>query len=91
MGLLAEEIFNMFKLTSNGQKNFDVVLKSSDNYFIPQRNVIFERAKFNSKIQLDGESVKDFATALHALADTCNFGELREELIRDRLVVGLKN
>ncbi|XP_077553431.1 uncharacterized protein LOC144168294 [Haemaphysalis longicornis] len=91
MGPQAEDIFNTFKLTTDEQKNFDAVLKGFQDYFIPRRNIIYERAKFNTRVQLDGESVEDFATALHALADSCNYGELREELIRDRLVVGLKN
>ena len=32
-----------------------------------------------------------FITALHKLAETCEFGALREELIRDRIVVGIQD
>lgn len=39
--------------------------------------------------QLKGESVDSFITDLHGLAEHCNFRELKEELIRDRIVVGL--
>lgn len=91
MGTQAEEVFNTFKLSDAEKKKFNVVLSKFDAYFIPRRNIIFERALFNTRIQQDGESVEDFVTALHALADTCNYGVLREELIRDRLVVGLRD
>ena len=32
-----------------------------------------------------------FITDLYGLARYCNFGALKEELIRDRIVVGLQN
>lgn len=72
MGTQAEEVFNTFKLSDDEQKKFDLVLSKFDAYFIPRRNIIFERARFNTRIQQDGESVEDFVTALHALAETCN-------------------
>ena len=53
--------------------------------------MIFERAKFNSRKQLKDEKVDDFITDLFCLAEYCTYGELREEMIRDRLVVGLLN
>ena len=56
-----------------------------------KRNVIFERAKFNSRNQQEGESVDSFTTELYGLARYCNFGALKEELIRDLIVVGLRN
>ena len=37
------------------------------------------------------EQVETFITALYSLAEHCEFGTLREELIRDHLVVGLQN
>lgn len=52
----AEDIFNTFKLTTDEQKNFDAVLKGFEDYFIPRRNIIYERAKFNTPVQLDGPS-----------------------------------
>lgn len=35
------------------------------------------------------ETVDAFVTALHALAEHCKYGDLHDELIRDRIVVGL--
>ena len=53
--------------------------------------MIFERARFNVRSQLEGESTDSFVTALHGLAEHCNFRDLKDELIRDRLVVGLRD
>lgn len=87
----AEDIFKTFKLEPDVQKKFEVVLQEYEAYFVPRRNIIYERVKFNTRTQQDGESVEDFVTALHTLASTCDYGELREDLIRYRLVVGLQD
>ncbi|XP_037505854.1 uncharacterized protein K02A2.6-like [Rhipicephalus sanguineus] len=91
MGEQAEEIYATFALSEESSKKFDAVVEQLDKYFIPRRNVIFERARFNTRLQQDGESAEDFVTALHTLSKDCEFGALREEFVRDRLVVGIKD
>ena len=47
MGSNAEEIFAAFTWDNDDdQKDPDKVMKRFENYFVPRRNVIFERAKF---------------------------------------------
>ena len=58
-------------------------------YFKVQKNIIFERAHFNKRCQLPNESVEQFITEAHRIGDNCKFGVMKEELIRDRLVVGI--
>ena len=41
--------------------------------------------------QEEGETVDSFITTLYELAEHCNYGDLREEMIRDRLVVGIRD
>ena len=53
--------------------------------------MIFECCKFNQRKQEEGESVDSFITALHGFAEHCNYGGLRNEMIRDRIVVGLSS
>lgn len=52
MGPQAEEIFNTFKLEPAEQKKFEVALNQYEAYFIPRRNIIYERAKFNTRTQV---------------------------------------
>src|SRR4029434_3448248 len=52
---------------------------------------MFERDKFNKRSQEVGESAENFITAVHKLAEHCKYGVLREELIRDRIVVGIRD
>jgi len=91
MGDAAEDILRSFKLSDEQSKSYETVLAKFQGYFVKKRNVIFERAKFNQRRQLEGESVDDFITSLHSLSEYCNYGELREEMIRDRIVVGLRD
>jgi hypothetical protein len=45
---------------------------------------------FNRRKQ-EGESVDTFITALYTLSEHCNYGALTEEMIRNRIVVGLQD
>ena len=53
--------------------------------------MIIEHAKFNKHSQLPGEPVEQFVASLYNLAVDCNFGELKDKLIRDRIVVGIRD
>jgi hypothetical protein len=89
MGDAAEDVFASFKLSDDDAKKYDTVMQRFDEHFIVTKNVIFERAQFNQRKQEPRESTEAFVTSLHKLADSCDFGALREELIRDRIVVGI--
>ena len=89
MGDQADDILNSFKLSTTQLKRYHTVKTKFDEHFVVRRNVIFERAKFNQRRQEEGETVDTFITALHALAEHCNFGTLTDEMVRDRIVVGL--
>ena len=91
MGDEGDDILSSFGLGEDDKKNYDTVKEKFQGYFIKKHNVIFERAKFNMRSQLEGETIDSFVTALHGLAEHCNYRDLKEELIRDRMVVGLRD
>ena len=53
------------------------------------KNVIFECTQFNKRNRLPDESIKQFITEIHRIAESCDFGVMRDELIQDRLMVGI--
>ena len=89
MGPKAEELLESLKLSDSDLKKYSTVTEKLTNFFIPKKNVVFERAKFNMRIQKQGEPVDSFISDLHHLASSCEYGSLKEELIRDRIVIGL--
>ncbi|UYV66848.1 hypothetical protein LAZ67_4003074, partial [Cordylochernes scorpioides] len=91
MGDKAEEILILFNLSEAQINDYKLVVSKFQDYFIGKRNVIYERAKFNRRSQGETEPVEEFITDLYVLAETCSYGILKEEMIRDRLVVGVKN
>ena len=68
MGDRADDIFLSFQLSDEDQKKYDVVLGKFQGHFVKWRNVIYERIKFNQRIQWEGESVESFITDLYALS-----------------------
>ena len=91
MGDKADDILSSFGLSEEDQKKYSVVRDKFESHFVKRRNVIFERARFNSRKQLQDETVDSFITDLFCLAEHCAYDRLREEMIRDRLVVGLRD
>ena len=91
MGDRVEDIFNSFKLSETDAGKFNTVLDKYDNYFTIKKNVIFERAQFNLRKQKPGETALSFITAIHKLAEICEYDALWEDLIRDRLIVDISD
>lgn len=94
MGTQAEDIYQSFRIpTGEGHAvpAYKTIKEKFDNYFTKKKNVIYERAKFNRRTQEEGEPVDTFITSLYKLATKCNYGELGDEMIRDRIVVGIRN
>lgn len=56
MGDEAEDILTSLRLTSEQLSEYNTVIKRLNEHFVVQRNVIFERAKFNMRQQEAGES-----------------------------------
>ena len=56
-----------------------------------RRNTIFERAKFNKHKEEDKESVDEFITDVYCLAEHCGYAALHDEMVRDRIVVGIRD
>lgn len=62
-------------------------LKKIDNK-TPKVNPVFSRYKFNNIIQGE-KTIEQFITCVRIKADECDFGGLKSDLIRDRIVIGV--
>ncbi|XP_037572269.1 uncharacterized protein LOC119454393 [Dermacentor silvarum] len=89
MGKEAEDVLASLSLTDADLTDYATVKSKFEGHFIPCTNVIFERANFNRRKQEANETVQSFITDLHNIAETCEYGSLKDDLIRDWLVVGL--
>ena len=89
IGQEARDIFNTWTLAQNEEDKPDVLFEKFEEYFKPKKNLTVLRHKFNSRIQGATETADQFITDLKLLSLDCEYGALREEMIRDRLVVGI--
>ena len=91
LGEEAHDVLTSTSISDEDRKKYAKVMEKLDAHFDVRKNVIFERARFNQRKQLDDETAEEYITALYGLVETCEFGALKEEMIRDRLVVGIRD
>ena len=91
LGEGAEDVLSSTNISEDERKAYSAVLKKFDDFFQIRKNIIFERARFNRRDQLHGKTADEYIGALHNLAEGCEYGALKSELIKDRLVVGIRD
>ena len=91
MGKDCLSVLKHLDMTEEDRKTTKGILEALETYFKPQKNVVYERYVFFTCDQQATESVDQYITKLKELASSCDFGNLNEEMIRDRLVLGCVN
>ena len=57
----------------------------------PRASVTIEQHKFNTRVQQRGETIQSHVSDLKNKASSCEFEDLKDEMIKDRLVCGIEN
>ena len=92
IGSDALDVIDAMEFENDDQrKDPEVILEKMEKYCIGECNETYERYVFNRRDQETNESVDAYVTALRKLAKTCNYGALKDSLIRDRIVVGIND
>lgn len=92
IGHEALEVYNGLPFRDENEKNDPtVILRLMEEYCVGKTNTIYERYVFNNKHQESSESVDAYVTKLRKLSLTCEFGQLADQMIRDRIVCGIKD
>ncbi|XP_075550144.1 uncharacterized protein LOC142583543 [Dermacentor variabilis] len=87
----SREILRSLIVKDEEMEDFKLVKPRFRGYFVNIKNTVYESARFSLRRQQLGEIVDQFATKLNRLADRCEFKEMKERLIRDRFLVGLRD
>ena len=91
LGEKAKDLLHSTNITEDEGKEYSKVLENYDRPFHVRKNISSERSKFNHQCRLIGETADQFITSLYTLAENCNYRNLKEEMIQDRLVVGMQD
>ena len=87
MGRECYDVLRHLSMEEGDRKKPTVILDKL--HFTPKKNTINKRFVFGNSQQRPGQSTEEFIAELRRLASSCNFGQLRGELIPDRLVIGI--
>lgn len=91
--VMGSECLHVYKhnlnLTEEQKSDTKTILDALEAFFRPSKNVIYERYIFGCCKQEDCESIDRFVTRLREKAASCEYGSLRDELIRDKIVLGI--
>ncbi|GFY35277.1 polyprotein [Trichonephila clavipes] len=67
------------------------IVKLLSEHLNPKPLEMTERFRFYKRKQFDGESIANYCAELQKLSIHCNFGNNLSTMLRDKLVMGLKN
>lgn len=95
INLIGPEGFDVYETftyeTETDKDDVNVLIKKYDEYFGVKHNITLARYNFFTRNQEIGESISQYVTALKLLCKNCEFKILEDELMRDRIVCGIKN
>ena len=91
IGPEAIDIFNSFGLSDADKINLDLINTKFKNYFEPKINVSYERFMFYKIVHTDDEPFDEFLTRIKTQASTCSFSTLLKDMLKDKIVFGIKS
>ncbi|XP_062707298.1 uncharacterized protein K02A2.6-like isoform X1 [Aedes albopictus] len=86
-----EEIKLIFPKKDVCEIPYDEMIKKLKARFDKVEPALMNRYEFYNRIQKPNESAENFVLAVKLLAENCNFREFKDEAIRDRLIIGLRD
>lgn len=92
LSVVGKSCFKVFKnlpMPDGDRKDADKIIQRLSEEFESKRNIIYERYVFNSCSQKADEKFDRYLTRLRELISTCKYDTLEEEMLRDRIVIGI--
>lgn len=68
---------------------YDTVIKEFDNYFEPKQNEIINTVNFHRRQQEELETFDSYYADLRKISKNCNFTNMEDRMLRDRIVMGV--
>ena len=91
IGSDAYDVFQSMVFSDEADRaDIEAVIKAFDEYCIGETNVTYERYTLNKRVQEANESFDSFLTELRRLVKSCDYGELEESILKDRIVIGIR-
>lgn len=82
---------NLLAPAAPSDKTYAELVQVMKDHKIPRPSIIVERFKFFKRDREDNESISTYISELRKLTRNCEFGGSLEDMLRDRLVCGVRN
>ncbi|XP_032672304.1 uncharacterized protein LOC116844617 isoform X2 [Odontomachus brunneus] len=80
-------IQNMSFDNPQDKDDMDIIVKKLEEHFNPPKNEVIERYQFFTKCKNPNQTIEQYINNLKEKAKTCNFKEMTDSLIRDRIIL----
>ena len=88
----AKYVHETFTYTGDEQRNdIETLLLKFRTYCEPRKNIVFERYQFWNRNQNASEPIDLWVTDLRSKAAKCEFGTFESDMIRDKVVFGVRD
>lgn len=92
IGTDAYDIFRGMAFPNDNDKHdVDKIMLAFDKFCIGEINVSYERYVLNKRVQEANESFDNFLSDTRHLIRSCEYGNLADSVVRDRLICGVKD
>ncbi|XP_071569396.1 uncharacterized protein [Temnothorax nylanderi] len=82
-----EAIQNMSFDNMQDRDDMDILIKKLEEYFNPPKKEVVERYQFFTRSKRQNESIEQYINILKEKAKTCNFNDMTESIIRDKIIL----
>ena len=88
IGQQGRDIYETLNFSEDEKFKLEPMFEKFERYCKPKQNVSVERYKFNTLAQ-GTSTIDQYITNLRLIAKNCNYGDLEDEFLRDRIVCGV--
>ena len=71
--------------------SFKEIIGLVRDHYCPPPSEIVQRFMFNTRSQKEAETITDFVADLRRISEHCKFGDTLDQMLRDRLVCGIRD
>lgn len=85
----AVDVLDSLNLAEADRAVYATVMNAMENFCKPRKNTVYERFVFYHRNQKSGEPFDTFLMDIRQLARSCEFEATENEMLRDRIVMGI--
>ncbi|XP_070154475.1 uncharacterized protein [Polyergus mexicanus] len=71
--------------------DMDILIAKLEEFFNPPKNEVVERFQFFTRDRKQNETIEQYINILKEKAKTCNFNDITDSIIRDKIILGTQD